>query len=282
MQSLDVYHVLISTLRLVSLTVLLAVLSAVYRSQTHRRTKTQDKDSDLQRETRAERMRTCILEPHPDNDICDRPESILPDGCVSEVMMHRSHSYNKQLLLRHRLVTTAERHGSLKFIRWTDVPEVVPQPVEDAASRPIVNNVSPTRQKEYLQSLLHFRAFRNNIFQDASWEQWNCEARNILGGATILGSSGIAVEVYDTLCKVGVLPDVDTFKLLIETSLTCGDMKAAKMFLKRMSSAGFVPEKALVDDVLRRLSNWKKDSTVLNADAPEFVPTVSIHSHRFL
>ena len=133
---------------------------------------------------------------------------------------------------------------------------------------------SPEQEKLYLQSLVQFRALRSSGLNHATWERWNEEAQRILNGASLLGCSGVPAEVYDTMMMAGVLPDSDTFLVLVQTAMTLGDLAAARNFLTEMSNAGFLPPRHLVDEVSRSLNQSVTQRLSLNKYAPEFIPSL--------
>ena len=133
---------------------------------------------------------------------------------------------------------------------------------------------SPEEEKLYLQSLVQFRALRSSGLNHASWEQWNEEAQRILNGAALLGCAGVPAEVYDTMTMAGVLPESDTFLLLVRTAISVGQLTTARTFLTEMSNAGFLPPRQLVDEVSRGLNQSVSQGPSLNKYAPEFVPAL--------
>lgn len=133
------------------------------------------------------------------------------------------------------------------------------------------SDTGPDVQREYLQSLLQFRALRSNPRVGISWEDWNDEAKRILGGAALLNARGVSTEVYEALMQAGILPDAGTFAALVSTSITVGDVRSARSFLKKMSNSGFIPDKSLIDIVLKEYSQSRTPAS-LNRDAAEFVP----------
>jgi len=170
-------------------------------------------------------------------------------------------SFQREQLLYIWSLSSAKSHQTLFSIR-----------VRHSLNRDCLHEidvVSSNHEREYLQSLVHFRAFKSTALDCASWEQWNEEAQKILEGALIFGCNEITVEVYDAMMSAGVLPDHDTFTLLSRVSLAKNDFMVAKSFLTQMSNAGFIPPRDLVDRVSR---HFKAISKGLNRDAPVFVP----------
>ena len=130
-------------------------------------------------------------------------------------------------------------------------------------------------EKQYLQSLLQFRAVKISKLNQASWEKWNEEAQRIIKGAILLKCRGIAAEVYSTLISGGVLPDQETFTLLVRASLVNMEIDSAKFFLGEMVNASFLPPRDLVDSVSNKIQNSIASKPALNKDAPVFVPKVA-------
>lgn len=268
-------------MRILSLAVLISLYKAVYRSFSIRNAKSGSRDACLLSAAYScDSIVNEVTTPNASDRYTNLPVANAVHATPSGLLYRRSCTYPKEVLLRCRPTLKRESNSPplLPFMLCTRVSDSETSPTTETQFLVTANSASPAQQKDYLQSLLHFRAFRNNIFNDATWEEWNEEARKILGGAAILGSCEVAMEVYDTLTKVGVLPDGETFSILIETSLAGGDVKGAKFFLKRMSSAGFVPMKSLVDEVLRRIGSSNKSSGKMNRDAPEFVPSHPIQT----
>lgn len=137
-------------------------------------------------------------------------------------------------------------------------------------------DISPEKEKQYLQSLVQFRALRSSGLNHATWEQWNEEARRILNGANIVRCTGVATEVFDTILSAGVLPDCETFTLLVRTSVNLGEFAPARTFLTEMTNAGFLPPRTLVDEVSKGLHAPSTiGSSTFNKHAPEFVPSMT-------
>ena len=128
-----------------------------------------------------------------------------------------------------------------------------------------------SRQCEYLQSLLQFRALKSSALVHADWTAWNNEAHMILNGAILFDSRQTFIEVYDTMISSGVLPDCETFSLLIECSASLNDARRTKELVTHMTNAGFTPPKQFIDDSDSKHSMGGSDCN-LNKDAPEFVP----------
>ena len=130
---------------------------------------------------------------------------------------------------------------------------------------------SSNRQREYLQSLLQFRALKSSALVHADWSAWNNEAHMILNGAILFDSRQTFIEVYDTMTSSGVLPDSETFSLLIECSTYMNDARRTKELVTHMTNAGFTPPREVIDGWGLQHSMGGSECN-LNRDAPEFVP----------
>ena len=132
-------------------------------------------------------------------------------------------------------------------------------------------------EREYLQSLLQFRAVKLASFNHTTWEAWNEEAQKILKGATMFKCKGVATEVYDTLTEVGVLPDEETFTSLVHFCLISDDVVNAKLFLAEMINAGYLPSREVSELVsLEYLKlNRHVSGACMNKHAAVFVPLVT-------
>jgi hypothetical protein len=173
-------------------------------------------------------------------------------------------SYSRELLL-------CGRDGSHPSVQVRSIFVVKQAGIHCNINSPGRNrSPDPKHEKEYLQSLLHFRAFKSAALDCASWERWNEEAQKILTGALLFGCNDLTLEVYEAMISAGVLPDNDTFLLFVKVSLAKSDLMEARSFLTQMSNAGFIPPRELVDQVSHRLSSAHK---LLNRDAPVFVPS---------
>ena len=177
--------------------------------------------------------------------------------------------FTRESCLSHYLGSSKLSRVPVELFRCDNSPGTCP-----TSSKEIT--LKPEDEKQYLQSLVQFRALRSTGLNHASWEQWNEEAQRILKGAKLLRCTGIAVEVYDTMLSAGVLPDCDTFNLLVSTSVTLGELGTAKNFLTEMSNAGFIPPR----NFLEVLSQGLNDSSLtvapqhpFNKNAPEFIPS---------
>ena len=126
-------------------------------------------------------------------------------------------------------------------------------------------------ERQYLRSLIQFRAFKSSGLQKASWQEWNREAQNILTGALLLGCNSVGTEVYDIMTTNGVLVDDETFKLLVELAVKSGDLLGAKTYLQLMANAGFVVDENLPKHIERKSISTRPLAT-LNKDAPVFIP----------
>ena len=133
--------------------------------------------------------------------------------------------------------------------------------------------VSPMSEREYLQSLLQFRARKLMSFEHATWEAWNDEAQKILKGVILYKCKGAALEVYETILAAGVLPDEETFTLLVRASLICDGGSRAKVLLEEMSKAGYVPPIEFSQSVIHRdFTIGDASYCALSKDAPVFIP----------
>lgn len=133
--------------------------------------------------------------------------------------------------------------------------------------------MNPILEREYLQSLLQFRAVKISALNYATWEKWNEEAHKILQGASLFKCKDVAMEVYDIIVSAGVLPDQETFTLLIRASLINDDFVNAKLFMDEMTSAGYIPKQSDVEMVTNRHFLGAQTTTGWNKNAAVFVPT---------
>lgn len=136
----------------------------------------------------------------------------------------------------------------------------------------IINRLDVTAcERDSLQRLMQFKAFRTISTRGASWNEWNENAQKILRGSLLLNCKNISFEVYESLLSNGVLPDSDTFQLLVRGCLRASEYQEANHFLAKMAEAGYTPPSNLEQDFHEK----KLDSMRLNKDAPVFVPKVT-------
>lgn len=197
-----------------------------------------------------------------------RESNDLIAGTPAQPPINDSSSVSRDILIGFYLNSSESIHVRELF--------AVKPPSGLASHESTESDITPAQEKLYLQSLVQFRALRSSGLNHATWEQWNEEARRILNGVNLVRCTGVATEVFETILSVGVLPDCETFTLLVRTSVKLGEFEAAKTFLNEMTNAGFLPSRTLVDDVSKGLcaSSCITGST-FNRDAPEFVPSMT-------
>ena len=151
-------------------------------------------------------------------------------------------------------------------------PDVAARVVDQPVQFESIVHCSLETERDFLQSLLQFRAFKASGMIDRSWEKWNEESQKVLSGAILFGCAGIPVEVYEAMTSAGVLPDAETFALLVRGCLVVNDLPNARVFVASMSNAGFLPPKELVAAVMTGFQSIANHHTGLNKHAPVFVP----------
>ena len=153
---------------------------------------------------------------------------------------------------------------------WESAPEIMIQTPVSCLDQ----------EREYLRSLLEFRAFKTSGLMKATWQEWNIEAQNILTGALLFGCSSVASEVYEIMQSNGIIIDSETFSVLIEASLKTNDIVRARMFLDHMTCSGLIVDRNLAKRV-EEMANSYRPVVYLNKDAPIFVPK-SLSGNHFL
>ena len=126
-------------------------------------------------------------------------------------------------------------------------------------------------EKTNLQSLVQFRLFKTSEVSGHDWGKWNEEARKILKAARSLGLLDIVAEVRDALLMAGVLPDVETYAVLVELSVAASDVDAATGFIDEMIRSGYVVESSLLRSV-ERMVEYCPPKKGFNKNAPIFIP----------
>jgi hypothetical protein len=126
-------------------------------------------------------------------------------------------------------------------------------------------------EKTNLQSLVQFRLFKTSEVSGHDWGKWNEEARKILKAARSLGLLDIVEEVRDALLMAGVLPDVETYAILVELSVAASDVEAATGYIDEMIRSGYVVESTLLRSV-ERMADYCPPKKGFNKNAPVFIP----------
>lgn len=184
-------------------------------------------------------------------------EGVLESSDASVAQTNSGPVFTKDSLLAARSIVSMNRPielhdlGSAGYIR-------------DARG---MQNNGEEPEKEALQCLMQFRALKSITLKDATWTQWNEEARKILRGALALSCKNVSMEVYDTLVAQGILPDAGTFTLLVKTSLKAEEFRNAQFFVRKMSDSGHIPPPEVQQEVSTKLQTLS-----LNKHAAVFVP----------
>lgn len=185
----------------------------------------------------------------------------------------RVHIYARDVLLASQDPSDTAPHEALSSIRYAKRQETAEPPRLGDHDSSNSHFESQDKGRIYLESLLQFRAFRTNCVHGASWEQWNDEARRILKGALLYGCRNVAEDVFDAITAAGILPDVETYTLMIKVCLSQDDIPQANHFVKSMRDAGLLPPDYLLQLLPRGPEPIKEPIKTLNKDAPVFVPT---------
>jgi hypothetical protein len=127
-------------------------------------------------------------------------------------------------------------------------------------------------EKESLQSLLQFRLKRGSGLQGATWNEWNIEARRIVSGAALTMCKGACTDVLSVLDTNGVLPDSDTFTLLVDASLKIDGYETARSIVIRMVDAGYRIPVHFGELMRESVRSSRAVETSLNRNAKIFVP----------
>ena len=207
----------------------------------------------------------------------DRPlYQIRESSCQEEfdaALNQRVHIYARDVLLASQDPSDTTPHEALSCIRYVKRQETVELPRLGDTDSSDSHFETQEKARVYLESLLQFRAFRTNCVHGASWEQWNDEARRILKGALLFGCRNIAEDVFDAITAAGILPDVETYTLMIKVCMSQDDIPQANHFVKSMRDAGLHPPDYLLQLLPRDPEPIKEPIKTLNKDAPVFVPT---------
>jgi hypothetical protein len=185
----------------------------------------------------------------------------LESGTVNEV------PYPREALLAARVAVLDSKPPELAQLDWGSVR----RSLESKSKASFVKVASLQDEREYLRSLLEFRALKTPGIADASWEAWNREAQKILKGALLFDCYQVGVQVHDILSRKGILPDNETFNLLLEIALKGQDLTGAKILIDLMGKAGYVADQDL-QSAFQVAHSKKNASLTWNRDAPEFIP----------
>ena len=175
--------------------------------------------------------------------------------------------FAREALLAARTIVDGTVPVELKDLK-TEAAVVPPEKVEKSG---ICSRASHGDEREYLRSLLEFRALRTPGLEGASWETWNREAQKILRGTLMFDCFTVGPQVFDIMSARGILPDNETFNLLLEVSLRAQDTMGAKGFIDLMCKAGYIADEDLTSAYQLMIAK-QRSSLTWNKDAPVFVP----------
>lgn len=175
--------------------------------------------------------------------------------------------FAREALLAARTIVDGTVPVELKDLK----AEAAVVPAEEGDKSDICSRTSPEEDREYLRSLLEFRALRTPGLEGASWETWNREAQKILRGTLMFDCFTVGSQVFDIMSAKGILPDNETFNLLLEVSLRAQDTIGAKGFIDLMGKAGYIADEGLKSAYQLMIAK-RRPSLTWNKDAPVFVP----------
>lgn len=188
-------------------------------------------------------------------------EGIPDSGVVSVVANEVGPVFTRDSMLAARIFVSMDRPVELNVFGSKRVIQ----------GHHTIQSVNLDDEKEAFQCLMQFRALKSIPSKDATWTEWNEEARKILRGAMALTCKNIAMELYDALVAHGILPDVDTFILLVKASLKAEEFRNAQFFVRKMSDSGYVAPSDVQQEVTANLLN-----VALNKHAAVFVPSRTV------
>ena len=201
---------------------------------------------------------------------CFRVDEKCQDEACGSAESPRVHGfqYCRDTLLSRRQTSIVSQPASLRRLKHGPA-EYLPR-ARTVATRAAID---ADQKRGFLQSFLQFRALKQSPLQGANWLEWNDEARKILSGALLYDSHATFAEVYDQMMAAGVMPDEETFSLLIRCSILSNDPDRTRRLINHMRDAGFSVPLELKND-LNHISARSVQS--LNPHAPVFVPRFDV------